>query len=155
MLCEVYAYQEGAEHVKGDEVDDGESAAAGHLFPGLVVRLRVAQFPLRAGEHDLLPRFTSGTPETQRLHQTPHTHTNTHKTIPPMLTWEKTYVILVRPLSPHKPEQQKHSLWKGLEVVVSVDVRVVHHGNLTKHLAREIHIKIGQPPNREDVSQQA
>ena len=45
----VSAYQEGAEHVERDEVDDGESAAASHLFPGVVVGLRVTQFARHAG----------------------------------------------------------------------------------------------------------
>lgn len=37
----------------------------------------------------------------------------------------------------HTPEEQEHSLGEGLEVVVSVDVRAVHHGNLSKHLRKK------------------
>lgn len=32
-----FAYQEGAEHVESDKINDGESAATRHLLPGVVV----------------------------------------------------------------------------------------------------------------------
>lgn len=54
-------YQEGAEHVEGDEIDYGEAAATGHLLSGVVVGLWVAQFSRHTGQHDLLPRLPSGT----------------------------------------------------------------------------------------------
>ena len=43
------------------------------------------------------------------------------------------------PLNPesYTPEEKEHSLREGLEVVVSVDVRAVHHGNLSKHLMQK------------------
>lgn len=56
------AYQEGAQHVEGDEVNYCESTATRHLLPGVVVGLWVAQFPRHAGQHDLLPRLSSGAP---------------------------------------------------------------------------------------------
>lgn len=34
------------------------------------------------------------------------------------------------------PEEEQHGLREGLEVVVPVDVRAVHHGHLPKHLKR-------------------
>lgn len=55
-------YQESAEHVEADEVDDGEAAAAGSLLAGVVIRLGIAQLPGQTGQHDLLPGFPSGTP---------------------------------------------------------------------------------------------
>ena len=55
-------YQEGAEHVESDEVDDCKSTATRHLLPGAVVGLWVAQFPGYTGQHDLLPRLSGGTP---------------------------------------------------------------------------------------------
>lgn len=33
----IKSYQEGAEHVKADEVENGEAAAAGSLLAGVVV----------------------------------------------------------------------------------------------------------------------
>lgn len=54
-------YQEGAEHVEGNEIDDGEAAATCHLLSGVVVGLRVAQFSRHTGQHDLLPCLPSGT----------------------------------------------------------------------------------------------
>ena len=55
-------YQKGAEHVEGDEVNYCKSTATRHLVPGVIVRLRVTQFPRHTGQHDLLPRLSSGTP---------------------------------------------------------------------------------------------
>lgn len=37
----IKSYQESAEHVKADEVENGEAAAAGSLLAGVVVRLRI------------------------------------------------------------------------------------------------------------------
>lgn len=54
-------YQEGAEHVEGDEIDYCESTAACHLLSGVVVGLWVAQFPWHTGQHDLLPGLPGGT----------------------------------------------------------------------------------------------
>lgn len=54
-------YQEGAEHVEGDEINYSEATAACHLLPRVVVRLWVAQFPRHTGQHDLLPRFPGRT----------------------------------------------------------------------------------------------
>lgn len=56
------AYQEGAEHVKADEIDDGEVAPASVFLSGVVIWVRVTQFPWEAGKHDLLPGFPCGTP---------------------------------------------------------------------------------------------
>ena len=50
-------YQEGAEHVEADEVDDGEAAAT-----ALLPRLRVTIFARHTGQHYLLPCFTCRTP---------------------------------------------------------------------------------------------
>lgn len=55
-------YQKGAEHVKGDEVNYCKSAATRHLLPRVVIGLWVTQFPWHTGQHDLLPRLSSGTP---------------------------------------------------------------------------------------------
>ena len=52
-------YQEGAEHVEADEVDDGEAAAT--VLP-LLPRLRVTRFTRHTGQHYLLPRLTCRTP---------------------------------------------------------------------------------------------
>lgn len=40
------------------------------------------------------------------------------------------------PPKSYTPEEKEHSLREGLEVVVSVDVCAVHHGNLSKHLKK-------------------
>lgn len=37
----------------------------------------------------------------------------------------------------YTPEEKEHSLREGLEVVVSVDVCAVHHGNLSEHLKQK------------------
>lgn len=34
----------------------------------------------------------------------------------------------------HVPEEQQHSLWEGLEVVVPVYLGPIHQGDLPKHL---------------------
>lgn len=47
-------YQKGAEHVKTDEVNNGEVAPTRVLLPGVVIRLGVTQLPGEAG----LPRCT-------------------------------------------------------------------------------------------------
>jgi hypothetical protein len=60
------SHQEGAEHVETDEVVVGEVGAACMLLPGCVVRLRVTQLPIAAGQQDLLPGFPCGTPEQRR-----------------------------------------------------------------------------------------
>lgn len=54
-------YQEGAEHVEGDEINYCKSTPACHLLPGVVVGLWVTKFPWHTGQHDLLPRLSSGT----------------------------------------------------------------------------------------------
>lgn len=48
MLFHVCVYQEGAEHVEGDEVNYCESTATSHLFAGVVVGLRVTKLPRHA-----------------------------------------------------------------------------------------------------------
>ena len=48
-LFHVCVYQEGAEHVEGNEVNYCESTATRHLFAGVVVGLRVTQLPWHAG----------------------------------------------------------------------------------------------------------
>lgn len=55
-------YQESAQHVETDEVDDGKVAAACVLLPGVVIRLRVTQLSREAGQHDLLPGLARSTP---------------------------------------------------------------------------------------------
>lgn len=64
------SHQESTQHEEADEVNDGEVASAAELLSWFVVRLRIAAFPWKAGQHDLLPRFTCGTPV--------HTHTHPH-----------------------------------------------------------------------------
>ncbi len=54
-------YQEGAEHVEGDEVNYCKSTATRHLLPGVIVGLWVTQFPWHTGQHYLLPCLSSGT----------------------------------------------------------------------------------------------
>lgn len=54
-------YQKSTEHVEADEVNDSKAAAAGPLLAGVVVRLRITQFPGQTGQHDLLPGLTCGT----------------------------------------------------------------------------------------------
>lgn len=54
-------YQESTKHVEGDEVDDGEAAAAGSLLSRVVVRLGITQLSRQTGQHDLLPRLTCST----------------------------------------------------------------------------------------------
>lgn len=48
MLFHVCVYQEGAEHVEGDEVNYCESTATSHLFAGVVVGPRVTKLPRHA-----------------------------------------------------------------------------------------------------------
>lgn len=55
-------YQKGAEHVKTDEVNNGEVAPTRVLLPGVVIRLGVTQLPGEAGQHDLLPGLPRCTP---------------------------------------------------------------------------------------------
>ena len=66
-MC-VCVYQEGAEHVEADEVDDGEAAPAGELLSWVVVGLGVAQLPAHARQHDVLPRLPRRTPVTTETH---------------------------------------------------------------------------------------
>lgn len=68
LVSPTLAYQEGTEHVKTDEVEDGEAAATGCLpFRAVVgLRLRGALLPWHAGQHDVLPRLPSGTPGAER-----------------------------------------------------------------------------------------
>lgn len=58
-------HQEGTEHVEANEVVVGEVGATGALLPRGVVRLGVAQLAVAAGQQDLLPRLTRGTPGRQ------------------------------------------------------------------------------------------
>lgn len=60
-LFHFYVYQEGAEHVEGDEINYCKSTATRHLLPRVVVGLWVTQFSWHAGQHDLLPRLSGGT----------------------------------------------------------------------------------------------
>lgn len=55
-------YQKRAEHVKTDEIHDGEVAPTGVLLPRVVIRLGVTELPREAGQHDLLPGLTCRTP---------------------------------------------------------------------------------------------
>lgn len=61
------AHQEGAEHVEADEVVIGEVGSARVLLAWGVVRLRVAQLAVAAGQQDLLPRLACRTPGRERL----------------------------------------------------------------------------------------
>lgn len=60
------SYQKSTEHVKADEVENGEATAAGSLLAGVVVWLRITKLPWQAGQHDLLPGLTCGAPVTAR-----------------------------------------------------------------------------------------
>lgn len=42
------------------------------------------------------------------------------------------------PRGTQSPEEQQHRLGKGLEIVVPVDLVVISHSNLPKHLGEEI-----------------
>lgn len=53
--------QESTQHEEADEIDDGEVAATAELFPWFVVRLWVAAFTWKTGQHDLLPRLACST----------------------------------------------------------------------------------------------
>ena len=55
------AHQVSTEHEEADEVDVGQVAAAGELFPGLGVGLWVTAPAGQSCQHDLLPLFSSGT----------------------------------------------------------------------------------------------
>lgn len=127
-------YQEGAEHVERDKINDGKSAATRHLLPGVVVWLGVAQFAWHAGQHDLLPRLSSGTSggftQTYDSLCMLSTHTQIHN--PQRGPEENT------------PEEKQHSLREGLEVVVSVDMCAVHHGHLSEHLRQKKNICSGK-----------
>lgn len=102
-----FAYQEGAEHVESDKINDGKSAAARHLLPGVVVWLRVTQFPWHAGQHDLLPRLSSGTSggctgitEANESLRKSHTHKRHRKNLNPThlkrssTAWGKVWKLL-------------------------------------------------------------
>lgn len=57
--------------------------------------------------------------------------------------WEENDPIPFRTLGypPHRtqsPEEQQHRLGKCLEVVVPIDLVVISHGNLPKHLDKEV-----------------
>lgn len=66
------SHQEGAEHVEADEVVVGEVSAARVLLARGVVRLWVTQLSIAAGEQDLLPGLTCGTPEERGSGQPVH-----------------------------------------------------------------------------------
>lgn len=53
------SYQEGTEEDEGDKVRVGKSAAT---LVSCVPRCRVTLLPSQAGQHDFVPRFTSGAP---------------------------------------------------------------------------------------------
>lgn len=59
-------YQKRTEHVKADEVHDGEVAPTRVLLPGVVIRLGVTELPREAGQHDLLPGLAGRTPFLER-----------------------------------------------------------------------------------------
>lgn len=117
-------YQESAEHVKADKVENGEAAAAGSLLAGVVVWLQIAKFSWQAGQHDLLPGLSCGAPIT---------------------AWRKTSaserksrVFFTSRLKRDSPEEHQDGLRKGLKVVVAIDLRSVHHGYFSENLKTQI-----------------
>ena len=126
-------YQEGAEHVETDEVDDGKATATRLLPTGVVVGVRVTQLPWQARQHDVLPRFSRGTP------------VRGGKVTSQLFTWDLAeHVETGRvPSGGHNncellPEEQQHGLGKSLEVVVPIDLRAVDHGDFSKHLQQHL-----------------
>lgn len=60
--------QESTQHEEADEVNDGDVAAAAELLSWFVVRLGVAAFTWKTGQHDLLPRLACSTPVDTQTH---------------------------------------------------------------------------------------
>lgn len=123
-------YQESAEHVEADEVDNGEAAAAGSLLSGVVVRLWIAQLPWQTGQHDLLPGFTCGTPDV---------HTGAGWAVSPhgfLHLWSHPMAANQTMQARQTPEEHQDCLRKGLKVVVAVDLSSVHHGYFAEHLEK-------------------
>lgn len=135
-LSEEETHQEGAEEDEGHKVNIGQVRATALVLvlAGRGRRVRLTAFALQAGQHDLLPRLSCGTPVPNTALSAPRGGTgcpkeNPHHPLPRLNTIKHIF----RGCS---PEEQHEGAQEAAEVVVPVYVAFLVQFDIAKNLQK-------------------